>query len=108
MKCLRCFKELKSPDSTNADYVIAKDFRSKEKRTQFYAVTNNNEEIKVSKVEDTLGLENIKEVKGRIEEINIQKTGIVCTECFNPDTDFVIWGIHKGQGVTKKQSLSLD
>ena len=30
-----------------------------------------------------------------IEERDIQKTGIVCPDCYR-DTDFAIWGIHKG------------
>lgn len=33
-----------------------------------------------------------------IKDKNIQKTGIVCPECYK-DTDFVIWGIHKNAGV---------
>lgn len=28
---------------------------------------------------------------------DIQKTGIICPKCYKP-TDFIIWGIHKGQG----------
>ena len=25
----------------------------------------------------------------------IQKTGIICPQCYNPETDFIIWGYHK-------------
>ena len=31
------------------------------------------------------------------KEGDIQKTGIVCLDCYR-DTDFVIWGVHKDVG----------
>lgn len=34
-----------------------------------------------------------KPMRGKLE--NIQKSGIICPDCYKPDTDFVIWGVHK-------------
>ena len=44
--------------------------------------------------------EDLVKVIAKVEEKDIQKTGIICPDCYK-DTDFVIWGIHKGQGVEK-------
>lgn len=61
--CFRCGKEIDTPNSSNADYIMAKD--------------TIETTIKDGKPED------------------IQKTGIICPDCYR-DTDFVIWGVHKG------------
>ena len=38
--------------------------------------------------------ENLAKVVAKVEEKDIQKTGIICPDCYKP-TDFVIWGVHK-------------
>jgi len=60
--CFRCGKEIDTPDSSNADYIIAED-----------TIT-------------TVIADGIPK--------DIQKTGIICPECYKP-TDSVIWGVHK-------------
>lgn len=60
--CFRCGKEIDTPNSSSADYIIAGDT-----------------------------------IETVIEEglpKDIQKTGVICHDCYKP-TDFVIWGIHK-------------
>lgn len=68
--CFRCGKEIDSPNSSNADYIMAEDTIA-------------------TVIEDGIP-------KG------VQKTGIVCPECHKPK-DFVIWGVHKGQGEEGKK-----
>jgi len=41
--------------------------------------------------------EDLIKVVVEIREKDIQKTGIICPDCYK-DTDFVIWGVHKEQG----------
>lgn len=38
--------------------------------------------------------EDLVKVVAKIEERDIQKTGVICPDCYRP-TDFVIWGVHK-------------
>jgi len=97
MKCIRCGKELGQANSSNADYVIADEFIVPEKREQFYAVTEKDgkeEFTHIKQVADSLLISNIKRIEVKIEDVNIQKTGIVCPEDYQ-ETDFIIWGIHK-------------
>lgn len=62
--CFRCSKGINTPDSSNADYIMAED-------------------TKVMVIEEG-------------EPAEIQKTAIICPNCFKP-TDYVIWGVHKGK-----------
>ncbi len=39
--------------------------------------------------------EDLVKVTAKVMEKDIQKTGIICPDDYNPDTDFVIWGVHK-------------
>jgi hypothetical protein len=39
--------------------------------------------------------EDLVKVVVEVKEKDIQKTGVICPECYRP-TDFVIWGVHKG------------
>ena len=97
MNCIRCNKDLGRTDSNNADYVIADEFIVNEKREQFYAVTEkdkNESFIKIKQTTDSLLIPDVKRIEVKIEEIPVQKTGIVCRDCYRV-TDVVIWGIHK-------------
>lgn len=40
--------------------------------------------------------EDLVKCSAEIREKDIQKTGVICPECYKP-TDTVIWGIHKGK-----------
>jgi hypothetical protein len=98
MKCIRCDKDLAEAD---ADYVIAKDFIVKEKRHNFYAITGEGEgenykesSIKIARPDEALLIPNVLRIEVKIEDEDIQKTGIVCPKCYKK-TDFVIWGKHK-------------
>lgn len=54
------------------------------------------DEVAVSSVKEanqTIG-EDLVKVKAETREKDIQKTGIICPDCYR-GTDFVIWGIHK-------------
>lgn len=98
MNCIRCNKDLGQADNTNADYVIADEFIVKEKREQFYAVTSDGKKetfTPIKQVADSLLINNVKRIEVKIEDIDIQKTGVICPDCYLP-TDFLIWGIHKG------------
>ena len=94
MNCIRCGKDLGHADSSNADYVIADDFISNEKRECYYAVNDRDEFIPIKQVADSLLIPNSKRVEVKTEDIPIQKTGLVCPDCYK-ETDTVIWGIHK-------------
>jgi len=94
MNCIRCGKDLGQADIHNADYVIADEFIVEEKREQFYAVDDKDKFFPIKQTTDSLLIPNVKRIEVKIEDINIQKTGIVCLDCYK-ETDFVIWGIHK-------------
>lgn len=53
----------------------------------------------IKEAQETLG-EDFTKAKAEIRDKNIQKTGIICPDCYRA-ADFVIWGVHKGQGVEK-------
>ena len=114
IKCFRCSKEIDTPDASNADYVMAKDTKGKEIREALVALKHSQstlekqdkkEEIAdeeynaviVASYEEAqrdLG-EDLVKVVVRPIEVDIQKTGVICPDCYR-DTDFVIWGVHKG------------
>lgn len=97
MKCIRCSKDLGQADIHNADYVIADEFIVSEKREQFYAITEKSgKEIlnPIKQASDSLLIPNVKRIEVKIEDIDVQKTGVICPDCYK-ETDFIIWGIHK-------------
>ncbi len=132
--CFRCNRLLESPNSSNADYIIAKDTIVKEPREVLVALKHNiATRVKRDAIiaEKTITLDTREKVpptedfiRGQFEDDeydtvevpdiptaqhlgkdlvkvvvesrqkDIQKTGIICPECYRP-TDFVIWGVHK-------------
>ena len=111
IECVRCKRPIESPDHTNADYVIAPDTIVNEVRDCLFVLKDNVEtkekkakgqevadsEYDTEMVESLDGVEAIPDfVKCVPREalVKVQKTGIVCPECYR-DTDFVIWGVHK-------------
>ena len=98
MNCIRCGKELGHANSNNADYVIANEFMTQEKREQLYAVIEKDGEesfTPIKQTTDSLLIPNVKRIEVKIEDVNIQKTGLVCPDCYRFDSDFIIWGFHK-------------
>ncbi len=113
--CFRCSKEIDTPNASNADYVMAEDTKGKEIRESLVALKHNQATLeKQSKKEGitdeeydavivasyeeaqkNLG-EDLVKVVVRPAEVEIQKTGILCPDCYR-DTDFVIWGVHKAR-----------
>ena len=81
LPCFRCGKEIDRPG------LVAKKTGKKDKdgKPIFESYSNADyimaEDTKVTEIQDGL-------------PIDIQKTGIICPNCYKP-TDTVIWGIHK-------------
>lgn len=132
IKCLRCGKEIDTPDNSKADYIVAEDTVVKEPREVLIALTHNaatlakrakiiadstitldsGEKVEPSEdfirnqfEEDEFDQTEIPRVEAagplgavkvitKVKQKDIQKTGIICPECYR-DTDFVIWGVHK-------------
>lgn len=124
IKCFRCSKEIDTPNSTNADYIMAKDTIVEELRDTFIAIQFTEDakkaleeanELEVATLEVPAAIKERAKARKRtpvasIEEANwlpdlekveverrptpIQKTGVICPDCYKP-TDFVIWGVHK-------------
>ena len=111
IKCFRCDKEIESPNSRNADYVIANDAIASEEVDVLEAIQLTEEGKKLKKAGLTIAEEHIirTEVPNleeagwlpdveRVEAVRkmkpIQKTAIICPSCYKR-TDKVIWGIHK-------------
>lgn len=155
IKCFRCGKEIDTPNSSNADYVIAQDTIAREPRDVLIALKHNQATLeKVDNIIEQWRLEEAQEVKeaqlnpdipledkpadlspdakptedfirsqfqdseydalevpdvvtaqgqfgedlvkviAGVREKDIQKTGIICPDCYKP-TDTVIWGVHK-------------
>lgn len=132
--CFRCGKNIDTPNSSNADYIIALDTIIKEPGEVLVALKHNKitlaKQAKMTEIETYLDGDGITEltrpkypdltiedneydaveipdfeaskslggdlirVVVEIKEKDIQKTGIVCPDCYK-DTDFVIWGVHK-------------
>jgi len=113
MNCIRCGKKIPHPDPSNSDYIIAPDTIVKELREILIALKHNkitlakrakgivveDDEYDAVEVFDVLtaqkqfGKDLVKVIAGTREK-DIQKTGIICPDCYKP-TDNVIWGIHK-------------
>lgn len=112
IKCFRCDKKINTPNSSNADYVIANDTMARELRETLIALKHNPatlaKGVKRQQINDNeydaLEIPNFEasraigkglaKIKVEMREQDIQKTGIICPQCYRP-TDFVIWGIHK-------------
>ena len=98
----------------NADYIIAEDTVGTDVELRLFQVKHTESTLSKSaggepvneneydRVDVTGSVPEIDEKHVRFEqspaEITRQKTGIICPDCFNPETDYVIWGFHKGQG----------
>jgi hypothetical protein len=116
IKCFRCDKGINAPDASNADYIIAKDTIVKEPREVFIAQKHTQatlaklaenpdleladgeyDAIEIPSVEASKSIgEDLVKVIVEVREKDIQKTGIVCPNCYR-ETDFVIWGVHKAR-----------
>jgi len=113
IKCFRCAKEIDKANEENSDYVIAPDMIAKENREVLVALKHNSQTLAKEAIGDkisdseydkievnssseaiTLIGEDLVKVIVETKEKDIQKTGIVCNDCYKID-DFVIWGIHK-------------
>ena len=125
IKCFRCGKEIDTPNSSNADYVIADDMIVKEPREVFLALKHNSatlgKESMIAELDEEGGPKypdlviadseyDQKEIpnteaaktigKGLIKLIvEVREKDIQKTGVICPDcyrdTDFVIWGVHK-------------
>lgn len=98
--CFRCGKELNSPDISNADYVIARDMIAREKREALFAVKKSGERVGIRDVAEARLMPDLERVEVRLVDEDIQKTGIVCPDCYK-ETDTLIWGVHKEDVQTK-------
>ena len=114
IKCFRCGVNIDTPDNFNSDYVIANDTIVKELREVLIALKHNQatlakkakmlvineseydaiETPDIKTARQSYGKDLVKVVV-ETKEKDIQKTGIMCPDCFNEATDEVIWGIHK-------------
>ncbi len=110
--CFRCGKQLDTPDASNADYVIATDTIVKELKGVLFALVEtqatkdkkavkeevldseyNTVELLDFKMPTTFGTDLVKVVEKQAEK-DIQKTGVICPNCYQT-SDFIIWGVHK-------------
>jgi len=111
IRCNRCGREISSPDDMNADYVIASDFIVRERRTRYRVLTHTEDTLIKEQNGETISDEeynstevdgfeqagwvaNVAKVVPFEEEVDVQKSGIVCPDCYLK-TDFIIWGVHK-------------
>lgn len=110
--CFRCKKKIDTPDSSNADYIMAEDTMAKEPRETLIALKHNQatlakqsemvdindseyDQVEIPSFEASKDIgEDLVKVVAEMREKDIQKTGIICPGCYKP-TDFVIWGVHK-------------
>jgi len=114
MDCFRCGKRIDHPDASNADYIIALDTMVREPREILIALKHNQatlekqakmlgisddeyDRIEVPSVREAMkAISDLVKVVAEVQEKDIQKTGIVCPDCWKP-TDKLIWGVHKGK-----------
>lgn len=113
-ECMRCGKDILHPNAANADYIMASEFIVKEPRNVFIALKHNKETkdklaadpgaiiddkeldaVEIPEVASALLMPDVVKVVAEIKEKDIQKSAVICPDCYNPDTDFVIWGVHK-------------
>jgi DNA-directed RNA polymerase subunit RPC12/RpoP len=113
--CFRCGKKIDTPNASNADYIMAEDTKGQEIRESLVALKHNQstlekqgnkEEItdeeydtiivaSYEEAERNLGEDLVKVVVKPVE-VDVQKTGVICPDCYR-GTDFVIWGVHKAR-----------
>jgi|GEM_PF-2834590 len=107
--CIRCKKKLDRPINQHADYVMADDFIVPELREKVFALKHTPETLLKLEKEQIVKESEMKKVEVKtpadavlaveifteVVEENVQKTGLICPDCFNPVTDTVIWGYHK-------------
>ena len=111
--CIRCGKEIDTPNGTNADYIIAPDLVAVEVREVLYALRHNQatmekkaqgltiedreydrEEVCASNIQAIHSDSVVEKIASVLEPVDVQKSGIICPECRRPG-DTVIWGVHK-------------
>lgn len=122
--CFRCGKKLEHPDASNSDYIMAADTVVTEPCEILYAVKHNAltldklakmtefdqdgkpkypgmtvldsdyDEVELPNIQAAKLVDQLVRVKSQVEDRAIQKTGIICPDCYR-DSDFLIWGIHK-------------
>lgn len=106
--CFRCGRQLHSPDSSNADYVISDDAKVSEPALVFIALKETPDTLSKKENGEPVFEEEYEHVEmGSPEEAvgafkvttdvvirTIQRTAVVCPDCYKP-TDAVIWGVHK-------------
>ena len=114
--CYRCGKELDSPDDRNADYIIAEDTIAREPREVFVALKQNEatlaktekleviadkdyDQVEIPDFEASKSIDGLVKVIVEVRDKDIQKTGVICPECYKP-ADTVIWGVHKKEAIT--------
>jgi ssDNA-binding Zn-finger/Zn-ribbon topoisomerase 1 len=104
IKCFRCGKDIDTPNVKNSDYVIAEDTKADELREVVFALKHNDKTLGKENAKDEdytrVEIKTPQDAKNAVKIISehqlqtIQKTGIVCPECYK-ETDLVIWGKHK-------------
>ncbi len=96
IKCHRCGKPIESPDNSNADYIIADDTKAIDTVEVLEAVLDDEKEsrVQVKDFKEAGKIANKKRVEVVERNVEVQKTGIICPDCYKP-TDIVIWGVHR-------------
>jgi hypothetical protein len=113
--CIRCGKEIDTPDETNADYITAPDLVAIEVREVIIALRHNQatlekkaqgltiedseydrEEVGASNIQAVHSDSSVVKMAPVLEAVDVQKSGIICPECHRPG-DTVIWGVHKAE-----------
>ncbi len=74
---------------------IIKDYEESNIEPQSLPIEDIYDEVAAIEEELIKGPNSDKLVTLRGKKVQIQKTGIICPDCYL-DTDFVIWGVHKG------------
>ena len=116
--CVRCGKKIDTPDEGNADYITAPDLVVSElrevmvslreapdtlaKKAQGLAVDDSEYEkadIDLANIQEAHLDALVAKLVPTSKPVSVQKTGIVCPECYKP-TDTLIWGIHKKKGAS--------
>ena len=106
--CYRCTKLLAKPISLNGDYIMAEDTKVDELREVFIALKHtaktkakadkgekiDDNEYEAVEIATLAEATDAVRVKSEVRVKNIQKTGIICPDCYRVG-DLVIWGVHK-------------
>lgn len=86
--------EIQRVTTYNADYVIADDTKVMDDVEVIYAVDKNDKRTQADTAPLARTLPGTVRVETVMEKGQVQKTGIICPDCYLP-TDTVIWGAHK-------------